>query len=275
MYLNQSSKLKTASAQLNEIQSWMQTQLLHPSELTKEETETYIKPSSKLTARQHLAIYQRSYIARLRACMQAQYTGLSYALGPQIFDQFTDFYLNNHPSKSYTLGDLGDQYAHFLAETRPDKDETVKETWPDFMIELAEFEYLINDAFDQKSNEDIELVKTENTDQEFKLLPIFHILTYQFPISVFYKAVINNHQPELPQMQTSYTILLRKNYQLGLFEINEGQYHFLKHFESNNSVDAAKNYMVNHFGIPAKKMDLFWKEWRQAWIEQGFFQVNL
>ena len=102
-----------------QIQQWMQDQLLHPQ--FGGDYTAYVNSTSKLSAKQHVQIYQRSYIARLRDCMIAQFPALSHALGKQLFLQFADLYLLVYPSKSYTLGDLGQHFGAFLEEHAPIK----------------------------------------------------------------------------------------------------------------------------------------------------------
>jgi len=58
-------------ASLDQLQSWMQQQLLFPKDDGK--IEEVVHSTSKLSAQRHLEIYQRSYIPRLRDCMARQF----------------------------------------------------------------------------------------------------------------------------------------------------------------------------------------------------------
>src|SRR6202008_4858565 len=110
--------------------------------------EDIVNQSQRLSAVHHLDLYRHSYIARLRSCMQSQFSALAYALGSELFELFADQYLDTYPSESYTLNTLGEKFAIFLQEPRPDAGQEPKETWPDFMIELAGFEYALSKIFD-------------------------------------------------------------------------------------------------------------------------------
>ena len=149
---------------LKSLQNWMQSVLINPLGSTQDapftklppeyqngNLEDIINPSKKQSARQRLAIYQRSYLARLRDCMANQFPVLEYALGEELFQLFADQYLQLYPSQSYTLMDLGERFSDFLERTRPDADQEEKEKWPDFMIELAQFEYTMLSIFDEKT----------------------------------------------------------------------------------------------------------------------------
>jgi len=252
-----------------QIQQWMQNQLLHP-QFGGDYTE-YVKSTSKLSAKQHIQIYQRSYIARLRDCMIAQFPALSHALGKQLFLQFADLYLLQYPSQSYTLGDLGQHFGKFLEETRPDKDAEVKESWPDFMIELAAFEYAVNIIFDEKANENPQKATSETHEDDLQLVPVFHLFIHEFPISLYYKEVVNDRNPELPFEQESHCVLLRQNYRLGLFELFPIQYHFLTKFKETQSIAKTKQFFIEKHNVNKDELESYWQQWKAKWLDEGFF----
>ncbi|MFP3656554.1 DNA-binding domain-containing protein, partial [Burkholderia sp. SIMBA_052] len=67
-------------------------------------------PGPKLSASACLAIYQRSYILRLRKCLEEQFPASYHALGAALFADFADEYLRACPSDSYTLHELGRRF---------------------------------------------------------------------------------------------------------------------------------------------------------------------
>lgn len=255
-----------------QIQQWMQAQLINPQ--FRDDYEDFVKSTSKLSAKQHVQIYQRSYSARLRDCMITQFPALNHALGKELFIEFADLYLHQYPSKSYTLGDLGQKFGKFLEETRPDKDAEEKESWPDFMIELVEFEYSINIIFDEKANENYEKATAETTEDDLQLVSVFHLFQHQFPISLYYKEVVNDRNPELPFTQESYCVLLRRDYKLGLFELHRVQYYFLTKLKETNSILATKEFFIKHHKFDANELENYWQQWKAKWLEEGFFVVR-
>lgn len=269
MKITKDASREAAEKSFAEIQHWMQHQLMHPQ--FAGDYENYVKSTSKLSAKQHVNIYQRSYIARLRDCMAAQFPALSYALGRPLFLQFTDWYLLEYPSKSYTLGDLGQHFGKFLEETRPDKEAEVKESWPDFMIELADFEFLVNISFDEKADENYQKATAETKEADLKLVPVFHLLKHNYPISEYYKAAVNDRNPELPFPEESYCVLLRREYKLGLFELYPIQYHFLRKLKETQSLAETKKFFVETHHFDANELETHWLQWKELWLEEGFF----
>ncbi|WP_420574785.1 putative DNA-binding domain-containing protein [Kordia sp.] len=269
MEIKKDTSREAAQKSFAEIQQWMQHQLLHPQ--FAGEYENYVKSTSKLSAKQHVQIYQRSYIARLRDCMIAQFPALRHALGTQLFLQFADLYLLEYPSKSYTLGDLGQHFGAFLEETRPDKDAEVKESWPDFMIELADFEFLVNISFDEKTNENYQTATSETKEADLQLVPVFHLLKHNFPISLYYKEAVNDRNPALPFEAESYCVLLRRNYRLGLLELHKVQYYFLLKFKEIQSIGKTIQFFVEEHNFNVEELKNHWQQWKVKWLEEGFF----
>lgn len=274
---------------LSLVQQWMQTVLVnplgnpggHPSELLPQylqgDIENIIAPSSRLTGRQRLAIYQRGYLARLRDCMAGQFKGLQYALGEVLFQAFADEYLQQYPSVSYTLADLGKRFAAFLQQTRPDANapESEREDWPDFMIELAQLEYALVQIFDEESPEGIEYATDITNDNDLKLAPLFHIFSFRFPTAHYLQAVHKNENPQLPFPANSLLAVTRKEYQIGLFHLNPMQYGFLTYLQQHpQPVSQALQQFAAHNQIGLESLQNLWPVWRSKWIESGFFVTS-
>lgn len=101
-----------ASIGLAQVQQFMQAALVRQDGAPvdaphAQQVQAHIAPGARLSAAQHLAIYQRGYYARLLQCMQGQFKALGHALGPQLFADFAREYLRQTPSRSPTLALLG------------------------------------------------------------------------------------------------------------------------------------------------------------------------
>ncbi|HEV3444397.1 MAG TPA: DNA-binding domain-containing protein [Gemmataceae bacterium] len=192
---------------LEQIQRWMQAAIMHPVGVAQgiasaearrhidvgpDEAESVVTRSKALTALERLAIYGYAYYARLLECLGDEFPVLKHALGEELFDAFAAEYLEQYPSRSYTLFHLGLNFPRFLAETRPDQEGSsavdhvaVAESvavagsrdpatlgsegqeppaaraavdWPDFLIDLATLELTFNEVFDGPGVEGEELL---------------------------------------------------------------------------------------------------------------------
>jgi len=267
-------------------QEWMQKVLVNPfgaqdapfkllPEIFQDDIEKIITPSRRLSARARLAIYQRGYLARLRQCMQEQFSALNYALGDDLFRAFADQYLQVYPSMSYTLGDLGNHFIEYLQETRPDRDapQDQKEDWPDFMIELVQLELAINSIFDRKVAA-IFYPTPKTNDNQLKLNPCLEIFAFQFPTLAYYQAFRNEESPELPFAEPSFVALNRHNFQMGAFHLNPAQYYFLKRLKEGQNIEQAQESTREQFQITEEKVKILWEQWKEVWVDSGFFLTS-
>ncbi|WP_259070466.1 DNA-binding domain-containing protein [Mucilaginibacter sp. X4EP1] len=264
---------------LVELQNWMQGMLVKYVPVTNSRggeavtVEDLVNSSKRLNAIRHLDIYRHSYIARLRACMQNQFSALTYALGADLFEAFADQFLDTYPSESYTLNTLGEKFATFLEETRPDKELNEKETWPDFMIELAGFEYALSVIFDEPAEEHRPIATEETPDGNLRLAPVFHLFKHQYPVCKYYLDFSQQQEPELPFPEESYCVVTRRNYKLGLFTIRAAQYYFLLRMQQGKSVELAKQDLISGFKFKADDVDAIWPQWKKNFITSGFFDA--
>ena len=252
---------------LGQLQGWLQHALIRREEDAR--AASFVMDSSRLDAEKHLGIYRRSYIARLRECMKNQFSALEYALGAELFQMFADEFLNSYPSENYTLSTLGERFPDFLEATRPESNET----WPDFMIELARFEYALSGIFDEKCEEEVVFADVSVPDETLKLVPILHLFRHRYPVRQYYLDATKKKKPELPFEGESFCAVTRKNYRLGLTELKEGQYLFLERMAAGDMVSEAKEYLAENCGLESEKLDAIWPEWRKGFVKSGFFMV--
>jgi hypothetical protein len=260
---------------LAQIQNWMQSALVRQDgQEGLASPESFVNESSHLSAARHLDIYRYSYIARLRECMKNQFSSLAYALGEELFQMFADQYLDAYPSGSYTLNELGRRFPDFLQETRPDAGREVKESWVDFIIQLARFEYTLSLIFDAYCDEEARPADESAPDEDLKLNPLLRLFRHPYPVCRYYLDVTRKKEPELPLPEDSYCVVTRNNYRLSLLEIKPAQYYFLEILARGNSVRTAKEHFVSSYGFDAERLDGAWVVWRKIFITAGLFRVS-
>lgn len=277
---------KTVHIPLKDFQQWMQQLLLDPYQQTEinpkdllsnssdaTSIEDVIAHSEKLTAKEHLAIYQRSYIARLRNCMSQQFSVLEYALGEAIFCAFADDYLASQPSQNYNLSFLGAHFANYLENNRPDAEQDEKEDWIDFMIELAQFEYAIGVLFEEKAEEEYQLATLETPEEELRLLPIFSLFKFRFPVRKYYSEFKNGKEPDVPLEKESYSVVLRHQFKLAIYDLHKEQYDFLSFLKEEKNIAVAKELFKMQSAANSTPFDEVWQSWKERWITANFFRI--
>ncbi|MFT6970313.1 MAG: hypothetical protein ACJAXX_000878 [Roseivirga sp.] len=276
---------KDSQIPLVQFQQWMQQMLLDPFQKTEIDPKSFlpdsyksarldavINHSDRLPAHEHLAIYQRSYIARLRNCMSQQFSALEYALGEELFCAFADDYLANQPSSNYNLAELGRNFPHFLEVNRPDFDDEEKEDWIDFIIELAKFEYAIGIIFEEKADENYVLADSSTLDERLALIPVFYLFNFQFPIRWFYTEFKNGNTPDLPHENQSCAVVIRHNYKLAIYDLHKEQFDFLHLLKEYRSIPVT----ISHFmkAYDTTEIEETWRAWRSRWVKSNFFKAS-
>lgn len=277
---------KTVKIPLKDFQQWMQQLLLDPYQQTEIDPgsllpktsnavsiEDVICHSEKLSAQEHLGIYQRSYIARLRNCMSQQFSILEYALGEAIFCAFADDYLASRSSYNYNLSFLGAHFSDYLEKNRPDAEEEEKEDWIDFMIELAQFEYAIGVIFEEKAEENYQLATIDTREDQLKLVPICALFKFRFPVRKYYSEFKDGKEPSLPLENESYCVVLRHKFKLAVYDLHKEQYDFLSLLKEQKDIAITKELFKIHHKQNGTSFEEVWSSWKKRWITANFFRV--
>ncbi len=262
---------------LDSLQGWMQKALIFPRETSAEETGQIVEASPRLTGPQRLAIYQRSYYLRILKCMREQFPALCHALGEELFTDFAREYLQACPSESYTLYDLSRRFAAYLDETRPDREalEVDRESWVDFMVDLARYERQVFVMFDAPGHEGQQRLADEDVpDSRLRLQPCFALGDYRFPVAWYYHQVRKGNDPPFPPQERSLVALVRKDYLTHTLPLTPPHYTFLSALVGGKSVDEALAAVAQEVAMP---FDRVYQSWtapngtRSRWIDAGFF----
>jgi hypothetical protein len=76
----------------------------------------FIAPNSRLTAFERLEIYNRQYWFRLQSAFHEDFAGLHAVVGAERFESLMNAYLAAHPSRSFTLRNLGSKLLEWLKQ---------------------------------------------------------------------------------------------------------------------------------------------------------------
>ncbi len=229
--------------------------------------------SSRLTAQQHLLLYQRSYVARLRSCMAQQFSALEYALGKELFQAFADDYLAARPSTHYNLAELGRLFPAYLQANRPDAQSAQKEDWIDFVIELAAFEYAISELFDRQVDENYRLAEVRDADDHIGLVPACLPFRFQFPINTFYTQFKKGENPELPFAAASQCVVVRDKYKLAIYGVQPEHYEVLALLAQGMTATAATSVFVHRRALDTDAFAQLWPIWKQNWMAHNLLRV--
>jgi Putative DNA-binding domain len=284
---------------LDTIQRWMQAAIMHPVGVAEgiasaearalinvgpEEAETLITRSRTLTALERLAIYSHAYYARLLECLGEEFPVLKHALGEEVFDAFAVGYLEQYPSRSYTLFQLGANFPRFLADTRPEagEDEALPADWPDFLIDIATLELTFNEVFDGPGVEgehplNADRLRAISPEQllEARLVgvPCLRLLALRYPVHKYFTAVRRHEHPDPPGPAETCLAVTRRHYAVRHYELSRPAYELLHSLLAGESLGQAISWAVEAAGPDLDRLpDNLWT-WFHDWAAEGFFRA--
>ena len=283
---------------LDQIQRWMQAAVMHPDGVVHgmnsdearrhidagaADAERVLTRSKALTAVERLAIYGSAYYARLLECLRDEFPALAHALGEETFDGFAAAYLQEYPSRSYTLCQLGANFARYLAETRPPREEGEPEvSWPEFMADLALFEWTFSEVFDGPGVEGREILGSAQVQAvpaerwpEARLVPVpcLRLLAVRFPVQEYRAAVRADEEPGLPAPAETLLALTRRNFVVHVATLSAPEYRLLSILASGQPVGAAIEQVAQSAGADLDHLAANLRQWFQHWAAAGYFQA--
>jgi hypothetical protein len=110
-----------------------------------EEAESFIKPNDRLSSFERLEIYNRQYWFRVFSSFEEDFPGLKSIVGTRRFERLMRAYLEAHPSRSFTLRNLGSSLVSWLKEN-PQYTEPNTES----AVAMASLEWAHIEAFDNE-----------------------------------------------------------------------------------------------------------------------------
>jgi hypothetical protein len=285
--------MSDAQPDLDVIQRWMQSVIMHPDgvaagvasdsarqivNVNPADVEKVLTRSKALTALERLQIYGSAYYARLLECMREEFPVLVYALGEETFNAFAFAYLQKYPSRSYTLNQLGAAFPRFLAETRPDGE---KETWPDFIVDLATLEWTFSEVFDGPGVEGEPILDAARLQAippekwtEARLIPVpcLRLLTLRYPVHQYYTAVRRQEEVTPPEPAETFLAVTRREYVVRHYPVERTAFGLLKQILSGQSIGDAIHAVTEAAEYDLDQLALRLQEWFRNWTAEGFFR---
>jgi hypothetical protein len=147
---------------------------------------SYIRPNDRLSSFERLEIYNRQYWFRLISAVSEDFPTLNALLGPRRFDTLILSYLNENPSTSWTLRDLGAKLPGFLeahAELTGRRHRLA--------VDVARLEWAYVDAFDRKHRAPLtmEEARAIGSNSRLALQPHLQLLELSYPVDALVLAV--------------------------------------------------------------------------------------
>ncbi|HKI06240.1 MAG TPA: DNA-binding domain-containing protein [Thermoanaerobaculia bacterium] len=286
---------------LEVVQRWFQAVVSHPDgveggavspdaqeliRLDRGELEAVVRRSRNLTASERLSIYANAYYSRLLECLGGCFPVLKQALGDDVFDSFAFEYLQRYPSRSYTLDHLGKDFPRFLDETRPGREEGEDSEgvdWPDFLIDLATFEWTVAKVFDGPGVEGQALLTPEALQSfpperfaEARLVPVpcLKLLAFRFPVNAYYTAARHAEEGEevpVPEPAAEQVAITRREFVVRRYPLSPPQHALLTEILAGATVGEAITAAAGASELDDEALAAELRAWFRFWVAEGFF----
>jgi len=181
-----------------------------------EVAEEFIAPNSRLTAFERLEIYNRQYWFRLQSAFHEDFAGLRAVVGADRFEALMNAYLAAHPSRSFTLRNLGSKLVDWLTQNAQFAGRRQALALDVVRVEWACIEAFDNAEFAPLSVEEVASVGAES---RLALQPHVQLLALAYPAD---ELVLDMHRqqrresseagtkPDLHEDDSSAPLRLRK-----------------------------------------------------------------
>ncbi len=159
----------------------------------KEIAESFVAPNSRLTAFERLEIYNRQYWFRVLGALAEDFPALNAVIGSSAFDRLSVAYLTAHPSRSFTLRNLGSHLPEWLAANPGYAGRRHR-----LAIDVARIEWAFVEAFDSAERAPLTLEQIATLDGESRLAlqPHVQLVALDYPAD---DLVLDLHKREKRQ----------------------------------------------------------------------------
>jgi hypothetical protein len=140
--------------------------------------ESFIAPNSLLSAFERLEIYNRQYWFRVLNALAEDFPALQAVIGTRAFQALSIAYLTAHPSRSFSLRNLGSHLAEWLAAHPRFAGRRHR-----LAVDVARIEWAFVEAFDSAEFTPLTLeqIATLDGDSRLGLQPHLQLLALDYP----------------------------------------------------------------------------------------------
>lgn len=245
-----------------------------------------IAPNSRLSSFERLEIYNRQYWYRILGALAEDFPALRSVIGSRAFDAMSIAYLSAHPSRSFTLRNLGSHLPAWLAANPHFAGRRAA-----LAVDAARIEWAFVEAFDGAERDPLTLEQIATLDgaSPLTLQPHLQLVELEYPID---NLVLNLHKQEerqtteaslqhdadqhgpakLPPVRRKPTWLAahRVDFSVYYLRLKRGEFHTLRAIRAGLPLAGAIEAGVTTARVPSARRSQLVRQWFTAWAELGW-----
>lgn len=266
---------------LQGLQDWLQAAIRTPGDAQlRAQAASHLQSSAQLGAGARLAIYQRSYRARLLQSFHAIFPGLLHALGPGLLDQFALEFLEHHPPRHPSVNRVAEGFAEHLQRTRPPAEHPGRPDWTDFILDLARLEMALLEVSEARGLEqagalDSGSVRALADDGLLRCTPrgapCLRLLEGSYPVHDYLQALRAGDTPHMPEARSTCLALTRVHYRLATRELAPIQWQLLARLDGCTTLSDAL-HAVTALGLRPTPDTALARVWLGNFLAQGLLE---
>jgi putative DNA-binding protein len=270
-----------AEVTLERVQRWMQAVLVHPgtlaeavagpeaaAELPPEHIGDVVLPSRTLTPTERVGIYQGMYLLRMEEALSTDFPGLKHFLGDEAFFELVRDYVQQYPSRHFSLNRLGDHFPDFVGAASGLRR-------PAFCEDLARLELAITHVFDAPetppvSAETLAAVPAEDWERA-RLEPIaaLRLVALRYPAGPYLDTLDDErHRHPAIRRRDNWWAVYRRDYTVWRKELTRAAHDLLTDLLAGKTLGEAVEAALRRSGRSrAREAQLF--RWFREWAADG------
>ena len=250
--------------------------------------ESYVKPNDRLSSFERLEIYNRQYWFRVIGAVSEDFPALAAVLGSRRFDALVLAYLEENPSTSFTLRNLGARLPMWLAE----HPEFAPKAKHDLVVDVARLEWAYVEAYDRAKERSLsrEDFAGLDSDSRLALQPHLQLLDLRYPVDELVLAVreqtpesdimsnavsemVERTQPKLPSMRRSAVSLAVHRFDNSVYyrRIDHEAYRLLDALQQHKTLGESLEFAFSGSKLPPEEQVAKIQQYFAHAAELGWF----
>ncbi len=155
-------------------------------------------------------------------------------------------------------------------------------SWPEFLADLATFEWTFSEVFDGPGVEGGEVLDEAQVravpaerwpEARLAAVPCLRLLTVRFPVQDYYAEVRAEKTPSLPAPAETCLALVRRHYIVHTYPLSAPEYRLLGALVAGRPVGEAIEEVAQSPGADLEGLAANLHAWFRRWAALGFFRA--